>query len=138
LWEAVNAQKVSKPLKKSKLNASCLLVIDGVTHMNSDCKLEKDNDGSYFFNDERMIITCPNGKNIDESNCSGHEMIVSQKGVFGMIDDNSLCWNNGEDPKAHDCFEGLKRKENCWQSTKATERSNDKKTHSVKFCAVEK
>ena len=123
---------ISKPL-----NAKCLLVIDGVTKMNSKCSFSSGSD-SDFFSDEKLRVVCPDGRSVEYSSCYGYQQRVASRGVFGYLfrrsNSGSLCWNEGTMRKASPCFEGLERSGACWQSSSAKNRHVDS-WHQIKFCA---
>ena len=102
------------PSLADKLNAKCLLQIDGKTYLDDKCQFTSDGDGD-FFSDQKILVTCPNGRDADTTSCYGYEQTVTRKGVFGYLfrgDDGvaRLCWNEGEMRKAEPCFEGLTRR----------------------------
>ena len=125
--------------KATTVNARCLLVIDGRTHMNGPCKFTNVDD-SDFFTDGRLLITCPDGQDASKSSCYGYQQKVSRKGVFGYLyrqptGSASLCWNEGTGRKADPCFEGLRRNGACWINSSARSRVEPTMVSSVRFCA---
>ena len=124
---------ISKPL-----NAKCLLVIDGITRMNSKCSFTSDSD-SDSFSDEKLLVVCPDGRSVEYSSCYGYQQRVASKGVFGVLfrkgnNSGDLCWNMGTSRKGDQCFGGLKRSGACWESPSAKNRHVDR-WHQIKFCA---
>ena len=62
---AMNAQADSRAL-----NAKCSLKIDGATYMNSQCHFSSTAD-TDSFDDLKLVIVCPNGRNVASTNCYG-------------------------------------------------------------------
>lgn len=119
-------------------NAKCSLVIDGRLALNSNCTFMASRDGGDYFSDEKMVITCPNGKRAEVSSCYGYEQKVSKRGIFGYLFRDgasaNICWNEGSYRKADACYEGLRRESACWASGNAKSRHAETR-HSVRFCA---
>lgn len=128
----------SHKVNAAELNAKCLLVINGVTKLDDRCSFKSYSDHD-FLSDERMLITCPNGQNAEDTFCYGYQQRVTRQGVFAYLyRDNgvgSLCWNQGTSRKADWCFEGLRRDGACWSNSSARHRSNPNRVSSVKLCA---
>jgi hypothetical protein len=119
-------------------NAKCSLAIDGRTLLNSHCTFEASRDGSDYFSDGNLVITCPNGKRVEVASCYGYEMRIARKGTFGYLfrdgSTASVCWNEGSYRKAEACYDELRREGACWKSASAKNRYSES-WHSVKFCA---
>ena len=125
--------------ESNRLNARCLLQINGKTYMDDRCQFTSDADSDYF-SDLRILITCPNGVDASKSSCSGAEERVTKPGVFGFLfrqdqDAASLCWNEGKFRKATPCFQGLRRSGACWANPRAKDTYGSGQTNAVKFCA---
>ncbi len=119
-------------------NATCLLQIDGTTYLDGPCYF-KNGDGSDFFWDPRLQISCPNGLDAAKASCSSAEQRVTKPGVFGFLfrdrDPVSFCWNEEKSIKAGPCFQGLRRSGACWSNPKAKKSYGDSNLYAVKFCA---
>lgn len=127
------------PVQARSINAKCLLQIDGVTYMDNRCYFKIDKNGTDFFDDLRLVISCPDGRSAEISSCSGAEQRVTRPGVFGFLfrrgEIASLCWNEGRRKKATPCFEGLTRKGACWVNSRAKHSDTPNVVSNVKFCA---
>ena len=130
---AMNAQADSRAL-----NAKCSLKIDGATYMNSQCHFSSTAD-TDSFDDLKLVIVCPNGRNVASTNCYGYEQRVTRNGVFGYLFREEgvarFCWNGGSQRKAQDCYEGLRRTGACWASTRAPATSDPKQHRNIELCA---
>ena len=119
-------------------NAKCSLTIDGSTRFNSHCTFKASKDGSDYFDDGNLVITCPNGKRVEVASCYGYEQRIARKGTFGYLFRDgttaSVCWNEGSYRKADACYDGLRREGACWKSASAKNRHIES-WHAVKFCA---
>ncbi|WP_286390174.1 hypothetical protein [Pseudanabaena mucicola] len=120
-----------------EINAECLLVIDGVTYLGGKCNF-KSSYSTDFFQNDRLLITCPDGRSAEDTFCGGAQQRIARQGVFGYLyRDNgigSLCWNQLKSRRAEQCFEGLKRQGACWSNPSSRYRDNPNKVTSVRFC----
>jgi hypothetical protein len=120
--------------RAKKLNALCLLVINGKTVLDGACEYEfaKGSDDSDFFRDDRVVIACqPNG--------SG-PCYVTKRGVFGYLKPSSqngatLCWNEMGSAHAQTCYVGLGRSGACWKHPRAKGIYDSITPADIKFCA---
>lgn len=126
------------PSSAADKNAKCSLAIDGGTRFSSNCIFKASKDGSDYFSDGNLVITCPNGKRVEVASCYGYEQRIARKGTFGYLFRDattaSVCWNEGSYRKAIACYDGLRRDGGCWKSESAKNRHLDS-WHAVKFCA---
>jgi hypothetical protein len=120
------------------LNAKCTLKIDGAVLLDDRCHFSSTAD-SDNFDDLRMLIVCPNGRDAAQADCAGYEQRVARQGVFGYLFRESgvgrLCWNEGSMRKAQSCFEGLRRTGACWSNPRATASGDASRSRSVELCA---
>ena len=130
---AMNAQADSRAL-----NAKCSLKIDGATYMNSQCHFSSTAD-TDSFDDLKLVIVCPNGRNVASTNCYGYEQRVTRNGVFGYLFREEgvarFCWNGESQRKAQDCYEGLRRTGACWANARAPSSHGAKQTSNIELCA---
>jgi len=120
------------------LNAKCTLKIDGTVHLDDRCHFSSTAD-SDSFDDLRLLIVCPNGRDAAQTDCAGYEQRVARQGVFGYLFRESgvgrLCWNEGSMRKAQSCFEGLRRTGACWSNPRAMASGDASRSRSVELCA---
>ena len=120
------------------LNAKCTLKIDGVVQIDDRCHFSSTAD-SDSFDDLRLLVVCPNGRDAAVADCAGYEQRVARQGVFGYLFRDSgvarLCWNEGSMRKAQSCFEGLRRTGACWSNPRATVSGDASRSRSVELCA---
>ena len=120
------------------LNAKCTLKIDGAVHLDDGCHFSSTAD-SDSFDDLRLLIVCPNGRDAAQTDCAGYEQRVARQGVFGYLFRESgvgrLCWNEGSMRKAQSCFEGLRRTGACWSNPRAVASGDASRSRSVELCA---
>jgi len=120
------------------LNAKCTLKIDGTVHLDDRCHFSSTAD-SDSFDDLRLLIVCPNGRDAAQTDCAGYEQRVARQGVFGYLFRESgvgrLCWNEGSMRKAQSCFEGLRRTGACWSNPRAVASGDASRSRSVELCA---
>jgi len=131
LWTDATAQTRT-------LNAKCTLKIDGAVHLDDRCHFSSTAD-SDSFDDLRLLIVCPNGRDAAVADCAGYEQRVARQGVFGYLFRESgvgrLCWNEGSMRKAQSCFEGLRRTGACWSNPRAVASGDASRSRSVELCA---
>ena len=129
----------SLPSGAADKTAQCSLTIDGRERFSSNCTFKASKDGSDYFTDGNLVITCPNGERAEVALCYGYEQRISRKGTFGYLFRNgttaSLCWNEGSYRKADACYDGLRREGACWKSANAKNRHLDS-WHKIKFALM--
>lgn len=120
------------------LNAKCTFKIDGVLQLDDRCHFSSTADVDSF-DDLRMLIVCPNGRDAAVDDCAGYEQRVARRGVFGYLFRDSgvarLCWNEGNMRKAQSCFDGLRRTGACWSNPRAIASSEASRPRSIELCA---
>ncbi|MEM1369376.1 MAG: hypothetical protein AAGG02_15480 [Cyanobacteria bacterium P01_H01_bin.15] len=128
-------------VKAQSLNAKCLLQIDVVTYLDERCHYEIGDD-TDFFSDLQIVVSCPDGRNVEEAFCAGAVQQVTRAGFFGYLFRTpegvaELCWNEGVMRRAIPCFEGLTRDGACWSNPQARHRYGTTDQFSnVKLCAL--
>lgn len=122
----------STPATRTRLNANCLLVINGKTYLDGLCEYSRLPGGGDFFKDDRVVIGCQPG--------GGGPCYVTKPGVFGYLNPSSrgnasLCWNHMGSAHAQTCFLRLTRSGACWKNPAAQNMYDSSSPADIKFCA---
>ena len=116
---------------------TCFLSYENKTYINGNCKVTWDQESkTIFFDDEREVILCPDGKLFELGSCAGYQTRYHRHGVHGGIwlggTKPVLSWNMGK-TRNNDFSFIVKKQDGCWATDQVFTRESVFKGV-IRFC----
>jgi len=114
-WSKVTARPGYNDVVPKKPNGRCLLIVGGKKKIDGPCLVDVDSDGSFEFNDNRMVLRCA----FKGDDCGGAAYLITRRGYFGFLSINvgqpaDLSWNEGRYSTAQASLGPVVRAGGCW------------------------